>query len=96
MQFLVARTRVFIACFVQGGRWANYNDGMTFEDECRVVVEWWRRLNRSEASPANKDSRVKLGFVPSILLLKKAVLAAHCDGGNAVPNRIRTRSTACV
>ena len=94
--YLFVQTILIITCRVQGGRWASYDDCMTFDEECKLVLHWWRKRNRNDAVPPESNIPVKPGFVPSLSLFKKAVLAAHSDGCNPVQNRIRTRSIACV
>ena len=56
---------------VQGECWANYDDCMSYEEECKFVVCWWRRLNGMDEPPR------KTMFVPNIMGLKKAVLAVR-------------------
>ena len=78
----VCHTCLFISCFVQGDRWEIFDDGMSFEEECKIVVCWWRKLNRKEESPP------KTMCVRNMTLLKKVVLVVRkeTDGFAAKAN----------
>ena len=67
----VCQTCLFISCIVQGDRWEIYEDGVSFEEECNIVVCGWRKLNRKEESPP------KTMFVRNMTLLKKVVLVVR-------------------
>ena len=70
-QFISLVNRDCSSLLVQGDRWANYDDCMSYEEECKFVVSWWRRLNGMDEPPR------KTMFVPNIMVLKKAVLAVR-------------------
>ena len=74
----------------------NYEDNMSFEDECKVVLEVWRNRNTPLDPPPEIKSEAKPKFVSSMLLLKKAVLALRQDEGRGVQTRNRNCDTACM
>ena len=38
LQIIFGQAVLFNLCFVQGDLWANYDDCMSFEEECKMVV----------------------------------------------------------
>ena len=74
----------------------NYDDNMSFEEECKVVPGWWRDRNPRVDPPPENKSGVRPKFVPSVMLLKKAVMALHRDEVQGVQSRIRNCNTACM
>ena len=85
-----------MSCLVQGVRWVNCEDGMSFEEECKVILRWWRNSNGNEDPTVKKERMVKHVFVPSIMLLTKAVLVVYSDDVKVVQIRSRYRNNACI
>ena len=90
LQFILGQAVLFILCFVQGDRWANYDDCMSFEEECKMVVAWWRNKNGKEVLPP------KTMFAPNLTLLKKAVLVVRNEGMREFAAKSQSRSRHCV
>ena len=72
-------------CFVQGDRWTKYDDCMSCEDECKLVVGWWRSLN------GNGDTNPKKMFAPDVTLVQ-----CYCFAGDRNTNALRATANLDV